>query len=120
MSKAIMKRTQPRNLILRTNKSKLVYTKQRNYCVDLIIKGKKKYYGSLDVNDITDNKTFWKTVKPLFLDKSKSRRTITLVEDVHKKIADIFNNYFANKSRLSEFQNLILLINFRKTYLNLH
>ena len=46
-------------------------------------------------------KNFWEIVKTLFSDKSKSRRTITLVEDVKtesnpKKIADIFNNYFAN------------------------
>ena len=42
----------------------------------------------------------WKTVKPLFSDKSKSRITITLVEDRkiesnHKEIAGTFNNYFA-------------------------
>ena len=75
---------------LRTIESKLAYTKQRNYFVTLIRKGKKEYYGSLGVKDITDNKEFWKTVKPLFSDKSKSRRTITLVENVkieskHKK-----------------------------------
>ena len=62
----------------------------RVYCVTFIREGKKKYYGSLDVKDITDNKKFWKTVKPLFSDKSKSRRTIKLLEDVktdsnHKK-----------------------------------
>ena len=34
----------------------------------------------LDVKDITDNKKFWKTIKPLFSDKSKSRRTITLIK----------------------------------------
>ena len=103
ISKAIMKRTQLRNtyLKLRTIESKLAYTKQRNYCVTLTRKGKKEYYDSLDVKDITDNKTFWKTVKPLFSDKSKCRRAITLVEDVrtesnHKKMTDIFNNYFAN------------------------
>ena len=75
---------------LQTIESKLAYTKQRNYFVTLIRKGKKEYYVSLDVKDITDNKEFWKTVKPLFSDKSKSRRTITLVENVkieskHKK-----------------------------------
>ena len=79
----------------------MAYTKQRNYCVTIIRKSKKEYYGRLDVKDIADNKKFWKTVKPLFSDKSKSRRTKTLVEDVkiesnHKKIVDIFNNYFAN------------------------
>ena len=54
--------------------------KQRNYCV--IRKGKKEYCGGLDLKDITDNKKFWKTVKPLFSDKSESRRTSIPVEDV--------------------------------------
>ena len=53
-------------------------------------KAKKEYYGSLDVKDITGNKKFWKTVKLLLSDKSKSRETITLLRDVktesnHKK-----------------------------------
>ena len=103
IAKAIMKRARFRNIYLklRTIESKLAYAKQRNYCVTLIRKGKKKeYYGSLDVMDIKDNKKFWKTVKPLFSDKSKSRITITLVEDGkiesnHKEIAGTFNNYFA-------------------------
>ena len=37
---------------------------------------------ALDVKNITRNKKFWKTFKPLFSDKSKSRRTVILVEDV--------------------------------------
>ena len=103
ISKSIVKQVQLRKMCLklRTIESKLAYSKQRNYCVTLIRKGKKEYCCSLDVQDITDNKNFWKTVKSLFSDKSKSRRTITLVEHVrieshHKKIADIFNNYFSN------------------------
>ena len=63
-----MKRTQLRNIYLklRTIESKLAYTKQRNYYVTLIGKGKKEYYGSIDGKDIMDNKNFWKTVAPLF------------------------------------------------------
>ena len=66
ISKAIMKRTQLQNIYLklRAMQSKLAYTKQRNYCVTLIRKGKKEYYGNLDVKDITDNKKFWKNIKP--------------------------------------------------------
>lgn len=84
ISKAIMKWTQPRyiSLNLRTSESKLVYTKLQIYCVNLIVKHEKKNYGSLDVKDVTDSKKFWKTVKPLFSYKSKSRRTRTLVEDI--------------------------------------
>ena len=75
-----MKRTQLRNIYLkpRTIESKLGYTKQRNYCLTLIRKGKKEYYGSPVVKVILDNQKFWKTVKPLFSDKSKCRRTVTV------------------------------------------
>ena len=41
------------------------YKKYRN-CVNLFRRGKKKYYDHLNTNLITDNKTFWKTIKPLF------------------------------------------------------
>ena len=30
----------------------------------------KKYFNNLDLNKITDNKLFWKTLKPLLPDKS--------------------------------------------------
>ena len=75
-----MKLTQLQNIYLklRTIESKLANTKQRNYCITLSRKYKKDYYGTLDVKDITDNKKFWKTVKPLFSDKSKSGKTETL------------------------------------------
>ena len=65
-----MKRAQLRNIYLklRTIESKLAYTKQRYYCVTLVRKGKKEYYGSLDVKDITENEKLWKTGKPLFSD----------------------------------------------------
>ena len=45
-------------------------------------KGKNEYCDNLDVKDITGNGKSWETVKLLFPDKSKSRRTITLAEDV--------------------------------------
>ena len=35
----------------------------------------------MNVKDIVDNKQFWRTVKPLFSDKTKSKEKITLVED---------------------------------------
>ena len=31
----------------------------------LIRKSKKYYYSQLDTRDIVDNKTFWKTIKPI-------------------------------------------------------
>ena len=49
-----------------TNINKLNYTKYRNYCRNLFRNEKKKYYNNLDTKLLTDNKKFWKTVKPMF------------------------------------------------------
>ena len=52
-----MKRTQRRNkyLKLRINvRRKLLYTKQRNYCVSFIRKSKKEFYANLYVKDINE------------------------------------------------------------------
>ena len=72
LNKAIMNRSRLRNRYLkfRTSELKIVYTKQRNYTVNLLRKEKKIYYNNLDLNNITDNKQFWRNVKPLLLDKT--------------------------------------------------
>ena len=69
-----MHRTRIYNKYLRnkTDKSKRKYTKQRNYCVSLLRKSKREYDVNLDVKNITDNKTFSKTVKPFLSDKATS------------------------------------------------
>ena len=79
LSKAIMHRTYFRNKYLRTktDENKRKYTKQRNYCVSLLTKSKREYYSNLDVKNITENKTFRKTVKPFLSDKVTSTQKIT-------------------------------------------
>ena len=49
----------------------------RNYRIFLSIKTRKDYYANLNVKDIVDNKKFWRTVKPIFFDKTKSNEKIT-------------------------------------------
>ena len=58
--KAIMTRTRLGNRSLKepTQMNRLAYKKQRNYCVSSMRQNKKQYYGSLNVNHITDNKNF--------------------------------------------------------------
>ena len=82
LSKTMMHRTRFRNKYLRnkTDKNKKKYTKQRNYCVSLLRKSKRQYCRSRDVKNITDNKTFWKTVKPFLSDKLTSTQKITLID----------------------------------------
>ena len=57
------------------------YKKQRNFCSRLNKKEKNNYYSKLDTKQITENKAFWKTMKPLFSDKGCSRYKITLIDD---------------------------------------
>ena len=86
LSSAHKKRTQLRNRYLknRSYQNQRLYTKQRNFCVSLRRKTKKKHYANQNHKDIGDNKQFWRTVTPLLSNKSKSNEKITLVED--KKI----------------------------------
>ena len=80
--KAIMVRSRLRNKFLKekTVFSREVYNKQRNYCVKLITEGKIKYFGNLNVKNITDNKKFWKTVGPNFSSKKQVNENISLRE----------------------------------------
>ena len=66
-----------------------------------IKKREKNYFENLDTENISDNKTFWKTVKPLLSNKCRLPVNVTLVkeDDVisdNGKIADIFNDFFTN------------------------
>ncbi len=107
MTKALRKehmhRTRLRNKCNknRTEENLKAFKKQRNKCVKLLRRAKFDYYRNIDLDNLTDNHKFWKTVKPLFSDKVQVKSAITLVEDgkmVRKdsEIADIFNHFFAN------------------------
>ena len=80
----------------------------------MIRQEKKNFYSELKIRDITDNKTFWKKVKPFFTDKIQSKSKITLIEknivsregekvikseeiiSEDKAIAEVFNKFFIN------------------------
>ena len=102
LSKEIMKRSRLRNKFLNTKSDidKKVYNEQRNYVASLFRK-KKDFYGNLDISKVTDNRVFWKIVKPKISDEVKIRSKITLVEDdkilsQDAEIAKTFNEYFIN------------------------
>ena len=77
-----MLRSKLRNLYLkvRSDENGIMYKKQRNICVSLLRKAKKKHYEDLRLADVTDNKKFWKRVKSLFGNKIKGNSNIVLVE----------------------------------------
>ena len=79
--------------------NRLAYKKQRNYCVSLMRQNKEQYYRSLNVNHITDNKNFWRVVKPNFSSKILGTNRVILrdgdkvISDT-KGVADTFNKFF--------------------------
>ena len=81
--------------------NRLAYKKRRNYCVSLMHENKKQHYGSLNVNRITNNKNFWRVVKPNFSNKILGTNRVILrdggkiISDT-EKVADTFNEIFVN------------------------
>ena len=77
------------------------YNKQINICVSILRKAKRSYFENLDIKNLSDNRKFWGTVKPLFSNKVRSNDYITLNENDllirnKYKIANIFNTFFVN------------------------
>ena len=103
LSKSIMERTRLRNNFLKnpTTENKLAYTKQRNFCVSLLRKVKRKYFANINEKNIIDNRKFWQTVKPFFSEKNKSKEKITLIKNDEiisddLEVANTLNKYFSN------------------------
>ena len=87
------------------------------------------------MKQVSDNKLFWKSVKPFFNDKGSNSSKITLVEENNiisdeEEIANIMNNYFINvtktlnlkkqlgvgSSGVNEFENHISIKMIHKKY----
>ena len=63
LNKEITKRAKLINDFLK-NITEENYIKQRNFCLSLLGKTKENYFNSLNEKNITDNREFWKTLKP--------------------------------------------------------
>ena len=109
-----MQRTRFRNKFLKntTDQSKLIYKKQRNFCVSLLRKEKKEYCAKPNEKDITDKRKFWHTVKLFLSDKVNSIENITLVNNENiepnenglaKTSYDVFSN-IAKNHKILEYQ----------------
>ena len=111
INKEIMKRCRLRNKFLnaKSDIDKKAYNKQRHLCVSLIRSEKKNFFSNINTGDITDSKTFWKTVKSFFIDKIKTKSKITLRKKKPLKV----------KNAVSKFRNhssIIMIKNKKKKY----
>ena len=92
---------------------------QRNLCVSLVTEAKLDYFDKLNYKKVSDNKTFWKTVKPFFTDKGVNHDRILLVEEHeiisdNDKISEKLNNFFADVVKnlnISQYEEHIVNIN---------
>ena len=69
-----MKRSRVRNKFLNTKSDidRKAYNKHRNFCINLIRSEKQNFVSNvINTSDSTENKIFWKTLKPFFTDKMK-------------------------------------------------
>ena len=102
LSKAFMHRSKRKNMYNKnpTEFNKSNYKKQRNFCVSLLAKEKKKYYNNLDLKIFNDNSKFWQNIKPLFSSKcSVSQKNIVIVDkniitSKNDEVAEKLNNFF--------------------------
>ena len=80
-----------------------LHIKSKRITVSFFFQRKKKsFFENLDTKNITDNKFFWKTVRPFPANKSSSdRNKITLIHKSEtifprKDVAEVFSTFFVN------------------------
>ena len=64
MNKTVSKEISNKSLKSWIEENRRIHVKQRNCCVSLPWNVKGEYYSNLNVKNISDNETFWKTDKP--------------------------------------------------------
>ena len=74
---------------------------RKTFLCQSIKKREKNYFENLDTKNVSDNKTFWKSVKSLLSDKCRLPLNVTLARENdavsdNGKIADVFNDVFTN------------------------
>ena len=86
------------------------YKKQRNFCVKLLRKTKSEYFRNLDVKSLSDNKKFWKTIKPFFSNKGLNKNQIFLSEKGKligdpEEVASTMNEHFINITKTLDLKD---------------
>ena len=71
---------------------------------------KKKFFSNINTSDITDNKPFWKTVKPFFADKIKTKPKITFIKK--KNVCQDGQEKIVSENIITEGQVTKFLTNF--------
>ena len=101
INKEIVTRSRLRNKFIRcrSDENKKEYNEQRNCCVKLVRSSKKAHYSNFNLEDLSDNKKFWKIVKHLFSDKVNTNENMTRVDN---------NNIILSETETAEKLNIVI------------
>ena len=98
LRKEIMQRSTLQNIFLqeRADEEKALYNKQKDLCLSLLRKTMRNYFRQLNTNTVSDSRTFWKTVSPLFSEKAFHSESIALKENNEIVTSETLNKFFNN------------------------
>ena len=112
LKKVIMHRSKLGNIYSKkqTNDYWANYKKQMNFYVNLLRKAKKGYFQNSNIQDLSDNRKFWKIIKPCLTDKGLNPNKLLLKEKVNnvsnkKQLATIINSFFFNITKGLELKD---------------
>ena len=80
----LKKKLKNANLTKITMNDRITFMSSNNCIANNLRQTKEKYFNNLNVSKASDNKTFWKSVKPFFSNKGLNSNNILLEEDNEK------------------------------------
>ena len=89
--------------------------RQCNRCLNILQKSKKENFYNLNIKQVSDNKLFWKNIKPFYSGQEPTSSKSTLVEgngitSNEEKIANIVDDYFINITRTLNLKKHLAVI----------
>ena len=120
LPKNVMKRSRLRNKYLKNNskENRDWYTNQKHFYVSLLRTTKNAYYENWYERKTSDNKVFWKKIKPSLSKKLNAREKVSLSENAEivrteKRTAKVlkFVTKYINISQYSDFGSIIENVN---------
>ena len=100
----------------RSDENWTLYKTQRNFCTKLLRKTKKYYFSKGNPKLVSDNRNFWRTVKPYFSEKGNfpnkimiSKKDCIVSDD--RRLSEIFNTHFINITNILDLKPSIISIN---------
>ena len=100
----------------RSDENWTLYKTLRNFCTKLLRKTKKYYFSKVNPKLVSDNKNFWRTIKPYFSDKGNFSNKIMIsqkncIVSDDRRLSEIFNTQFINITKTLDLKPSIISTN---------